>query len=126
MDEQPMLNIWSLAMVFILQCLGAFEHWRLMKSEGRVTGSFTGYLTGQYPGHSFSTVLALMGTAWMAAVSGAADYLNPELLFALFTNGEISINLATAITGAVVTSVGVGYAFDSRFNKADDKPEAQQ
>lgn len=115
------LNIWSLVVVFLIQCLGAFEHWRLMKKEGRVNGNFLkDYLFADYPGHSAMTIGLIAGTSWMSAISGAADYLNPELLASLFQHGTIDMKLASSITGSVITSFGVGYALDSRLNKGSN------
>lgn len=108
--------------VFLLQFLGLYEHWRLMRKEKRIKGKFINYIFSQYPGRSASVFLILVGTAWLSALSGAANYLNPLLLFTVIENGEIHIELATAITGAVITSFGVGYAVDSRFNK-NNTPE---
>ena len=123
------INIYSLFVVFFLQCLGAWEHWRFIKNEGRVSGSFREYLLSSYPGRSYATLFAIAGSSWMSAMSGMADYLNPELLYALVQHGEIDIKLATAISGAVMASVGVGYALDSRFNKGgqtlDDSAKSQ-
>jgi len=112
------MNMWSLFMVFLLQCLGAWEHWRLMKREGRVSGDFfRDYLFSDYPGKSALTIALIAASSWLAALGGAADYLNPELLWALVTNGMIDTKLGAAITGAVTTSFLAGYGFDSRFNK---------
>lgn len=115
------LSIWSLLMVFMLQCLGAFEHWRMMKKDGRVTGNFFGdYMFASYPGRSALTIFLIAATSWMAALGGAADYLNPELLWSLVSTGMIDTKLAASITGAVTTSFLAGYGFDSRFNKGSD------
>ncbi len=112
------LSVWSLLAVFVVQCLGAYEHWRVMKKDGRVSGSFFGdYLFADYPGRSALTILLIAASSWMAALGGAADYLNPALLIDLLKNGSINVKLAAAITGAASTAYLAGYGFDSRFNK---------
>ncbi|MFA6064057.1 MAG: hypothetical protein WC736_15820 [Gallionella sp.] len=89
-----------------------------MKREGRVAGSFfRDYLFADYPGRSALTVFLIAASSWLAALGGAADYLNPELLWALVSNGTIDAKLGAAITGAVTTTFLAGYGFDSRFNK---------
>lgn len=111
-------NIWSLLMVFVLQCFGAFEHWRIMRRDGRVSGTFLkDYLFADYPGRSALTIALIAGSSWMAALGGAADYLNPQLLLSMLQHEAIDAKLAAAITGAVTTSYLAGYGFDSRFNK---------
>lgn len=115
------INLWSLLVVFLLQCLGAYEHWRVMKNDGRVQGSFFGdYLFGNYPGRTTLTVLLLAGNSWLAAMSGVADYLNPELLWMMLEKGVIDVKLGAAITGGVTGAYLAGYGFDSKFNKGSD------
>lgn len=113
------MNILSLVMVFLLMCFGAFEHWRLMANNERVSGSFKDYLFSQYPGHTYGTYAALMVAAWLATLSGAGDFLNPMIVVKLFNGLNIDAKLAASITAAAGASIAAGYAFDSRFNKAD-------
>jgi hypothetical protein len=113
------MNILSLLMVFILMCFGAFEHWRMMANEKRVAGSFKDYLFSQYPGHTYGTYAALMVAAWLATLAGAGDFLNPLILGKLFNGMNIDAKLAASITAAAGASIAAGYAFDSRFNKAN-------
>lgn len=122
------INIASLVVVFFLQCLGAFKHWQVMKKDGRVNGTFfADYLFADYPGHSAWTIFLLAANAWLAALSGAADYLNPELLLSLIENGNIDIKLGASITGAVSGSFLAGYGFDSIANKgSNDLPEVSK
>ena len=121
------INVWSLVAVFVLQCLGAFEHWRILKRDGRTQGSFFGdYLFASYPGKSALTIGLIAFSSWLAALGGAADYLNPELLWSMLNHGAIDIKLASAITGAASTSYLAGYGFDSRFNKAAVLPEDEK
>jgi len=130
LDAVTNVNVWSLLVVFLLQCLGAYGHWRVMKKEGRVNGNFfTDYLFADYPGKTALTVLLLAGNSWLAALSGAADYLNPQLLLSLIENSAIDIHLGAAITGGVTGAYLAGYGFDSNFNKGSndqfmDKTEA--
>ncbi len=116
MSEQ--VNIWALLIVFIIQLVGAADHWKVMKKDGRVSGTLWDYFVADYPGHSVATIVMIAGSSWLAALSGAADFLRPDVLFQLISNGMIDTRIATSITGAVVTAWGVGYAFDSKINKA--------
>lgn len=119
------INLLSLLVVFLLQCLGAYEHWRVMKNDSRVSGSFfRDYLFGAYPGRSTVTVLLLAGNAWLAALSGMADYLNPELLWTMLQHGAIDVKLGAAVTGGVTGAYLAGYGFDSKFNKGSAPSEA--
>lgn len=119
------INIYSLLVVFALQCLGAYEHWRLMKKEGRVNGGFIrDYLFSDYPGKTAATIALIALSSWLAALGGAADYLNPQLLYALLSSGTIDPVLGAAITGGATTAFMAGYGFDSRFNKGTkESPE---
>lgn len=115
------INIWSLLVVFLLQCFGAYGHWRVMLKEGRVNGNFfIDYLFADYPGKTMFTIFLLAANSWLAALSGAADYLNPQLLLALIQNGVIDAKLAAAITGGVAGAYYAGYGFDSNFNKGSN------
>jgi len=115
------LNMWSFLVVYLLQVLGAFDHWRLMKKGYRIRGSFFDYLFGAYPGRTIGTYAALLASAWASCEAGVADNLNPELLFGLFNHlietGNITMKTAITIITAAGLSVTTGYGFDSRFNK---------
>lgn len=117
---QGSVSIYAVMTVFIIQLLGAVDHWRVMKRDGRVAGTVLDYFLRDYPGHSFAAIIALGGTSWLAAISGAADFLNPETLYSVMQYGMINTEIAAKITGAVITSYGVGYAFDSKMNKAGE------
>lgn len=108
------LNLWSFVTVFVLQCIGAYLHWRFMVKQGRVNGTFfKDYLFADYPGRSVATIGLLLGASWAMAAAGAADNLNPELIWTMLLQGKINVAGVSAAIGAV----GTGYAFDSRINK---------
>ena len=109
------VNMLSLAMVFILQCLGAFEHWRFMRTNGRIGGNFFSYMVSAYPGKSATTYLVLGVSAWASVEAGIGDNVNPELLIALISTGHVPMASFVAIGLSLVT----GYGIDSRFNKGD-------
>lgn len=109
------INILSFVMVFALQCVGAFEHWRFMRAQGRVSGKFYSYMVSAYPGKSAATILLLGGSAWVSCQAGVGDNINPELVYALISTGQMPLATLAAIGASLVT----GYGFDSRFNKAD-------
>jgi hypothetical protein len=121
------INVYSLLIVFVLQCLGAHSHWRLMLREGRVSGGFfRDYLFADYPGKTATTIFLIALSSWLAALGGAADYLNPQLVYTLLVSGSIDPVLGAAITGGATTAFMAGYGFDSRFNKGGSKPEDQE
>ena len=110
------VNIYSVLAVFVLQCLGAFEHFRFMRSTGRVSGNFYSYLVSAYPGKSAATYLVLGASAWMSVEAGVGDNVNPQLLYALISTGHMPMATLAAVGLSLVT----GYGFDSRFNKGDE------
>jgi hypothetical protein len=109
------VNIWSMLMVFILQSIGAFEHFRFMRAQRRISGNFFSYLFSAYPGKSAATYLVLAASAWVSVEAGVGDNVNPELLLALISTGHLPLPTVAAIGLSLVT----GYGFDSRFNKGD-------
>ena len=111
------VNIYSMLMVFLLQCLGAFEHFRFMRGQGRVSGNFYSYLISAYPGKSATTYLVLLASAWVSVEAGVGDNVNPELLYALISTGHVPLATMAAVGLSLVT----GYGMDSRFNKGDEK-----
>jgi len=110
------VNVYSVLAVFVLQCLGAFEHFRFMRSTGRVSGNFYSYLVSAYPGKSAATYLVLGASAWMSVEAGVGDNVNPQLLYALISTGHMPMATLAAVGLSLVT----GYGFDSRFNKGDE------
>jgi hypothetical protein len=109
------VNIYSVVAVFLLQCLGAFEHFRYMRAEGRVSGSFRNYLFSSHPTKSAATYLVLAASAWASVEAGVGDNVNPQLLWALLSTGHMPMATMAAVGLSLVT----GYGFDSRFNKGD-------
>lgn len=107
------VNIYSLATVFFLQCLGAYEHWRVMKKANRVGGTFWNYLTDDRPRNSAVTYILLGLSAWGACVSGIAVNINPSVVWTMLTHGQLN----AAFIATLITSITTGYGFDSRFNK---------
>ena len=108
-------NLLSLLMVFVLQCLGAFEHFRFMRSTGRVSGNFYSYLVSAYPGRSTATYLVLAASAWASVEAGIGDNVNPELLIALIGTGHVPM----ASFVAIGVSLATGYGVDSRLNRGE-------
>jgi len=114
------VNIYSMLMVFILQALGAAEHFRFMRANGRYGGNFFSYLFSAYPGKSAATYLVLIASAWASCQAGIGDNVNPELMFNLLKTGHMPMSTFTAIGVSLVT----GYGFDSRLNKGDTNAPA--
>ena len=107
------INMYSFLMVFGLQCLGAFEHFRFSKAQGNISGSFFSYLFSNKPGSTATTYILLGASAWASCEAGIADNINPQLLYNLIKTG----NMPVASFAAAGLSLVTGYGFDSRFNK---------
>lgn len=120
------IRIDALVMAFLIQLVGVVDHWLVMRKAGRVKGSLWAYLFGDYPGHSFATFFMLMGSAWLMALSGGADFLGWDTLYQLISNGLIDTHIASSITGAAVAAYGIGYAFDSKINKAAESEKVEE
>lgn len=108
------INIYSFLAVLFFQCVGAFSHWFKMKKTSRAQGTFIDYMIADYPGRSVATGAVFVVAAWMSAISGAADNINPELMWALLSKGILH---APSING-IIAAITAGYALDSMANKA--------
>lgn len=107
------IELWSFGMYFLLTLLGAYWHWRKMKAQNRVRGTFGDYLWADSPASSMGTGIALLSAAWLATSSGMADWINPELIWALLLSGKLHIASVNTMALAVLN----GYSFDSIINK---------
>lgn len=115
MDEaaQHTTSILSFAAAFACMTIGAYMHYREVCKSGRHRGSLKDYLLADSPDRSGIVLLLLLLASWQATSSGAADNINPELLWALLKAGHFhdpTINTLIAL-------VGLGYTFDSKFNR---------
>ena len=109
------INLWSFIAVLAVSYLGAYAHWRKMKKQGRVAGTFWDYLAADNPAHSAGTGVAILGTTWLNVTSGLGDNLNPELVVALLAAGKLHVPTIAALA----TSFLSGYGLDSQFNKSE-------
>jgi hypothetical protein len=107
------INALSFATFLILSFTGAWYHWRKMKNESRVMGTFRDYLFADSPTNSLATGVMLLVAAWTAATSGTADLVNPQLIVTMLMAGKLHIASFNAVGGAFI----IGYGFDSLVNK---------
>lgn len=107
------INIFSFLAVLSLQSVGVFAHWYKMKRNKRAMGTFYDYMISDYPGRSAATVFVLIGAAWLSVTSGAADLINPELVFTMLSKGILHV----ASVNGMVSAAVAGYTLDSVVNK---------
>lgn len=110
------INIYSFAAVLLVSYLGAYFHWRKMKKQGRVGGTFWDYLVADRPGRSMGTGAAILGATWLNVTSGLGDNLNPELVWQLLAAGKLHVPTFAAIA----TSFLSGYGLDSQINRSEE------
>jgi len=111
------INLYTFISVLSVSYLGAYAHWRKMKRQGRVAGSFWDYLVADSPAHSMGTGAAILGATWLQVTSGLGDNLNPELVLALLVAGKLHVPTIAALA----TSFLSGYGLDSQFNKSGEE-----
>jgi hypothetical protein len=104
---------------FALQLLGVLWHYRVVVKSGRHMGGLWSYLIGDYKTTTVPTIAALFGTSLYAAITGTADYINPSLVWAVLTSGQLPL---TSL-GMAVPIVTSGYAWDSTLNTGDNEPK---
>jgi len=112
-DAQHTTSILSFAAAFIFLTLGAYVHYRKVCKTGRHRGSLKDYLLAESPDRSGVVLLLLLLASWQAVSSGAADNINPELVWALLRSGH----LHDPTINTLIALVGIGYTFDSTLNK---------
>jgi len=112
-DAQHTTSILSFAAAFIFLTLGAYVHYRKVCKTGRHRGSLKDYLLAESPDRSGVVLLLLLLASWQAVSSGAADNINPELVWALLKAGH----LHDPTINTLIALVGIGYTFDSTLNK---------
>lgn len=114
---QHTTSILSFLAAFVCLTLGAFWHYRKVRKTGRHHGSLKDYLLADSPDRSSVVLVMLLLASWQAVSSGAADNINPELVWALLKVGHFhdpTINTMIAL-------IGLGYTFDSTLNKGGDE-----
>lgn len=111
------ISITSFLAFLVISTAGAYWHYRKVRKTKRHTGTLWDYLVADHPARSGTVGLALIGTSWAAATTGTADFINPELVWAMLMLGKLhgpSINIA-------VMAFGTGYLFDSQINRGGDE-----
>lgn len=107
------INLFSFFAFFLCMVIGAYWHYRKVRSTGRHNGSLWDYLVADHPSRSGAVAVAILAASWTASTTGTADVIDVRLMWALLSNGEMhvpSINM-------IVMAIGLGYAFDSKLNK---------
>jgi hypothetical protein len=104
---------------FALQLLGAIWHYRVVCKDGRHFGGIWSYLTGEYKTTTLPVFFALLGSSVLAASTGTADFVNPELVWATLKANQLP---GASLTIAYLIFQG-GYQWDSNLNRGDNGPK---
>jgi len=111
------ISILSFLAFLALSVIGAYMHYRKVCKTGRHFGSLWDYLVADHPTRSMSVGIALLGSSWLAATSGVADQINPELVWSLIMQGKFHIP-SVAVSYLAFQS---GWQFDSQLNKGGNE-----
>ena len=111
------ISVTSFLAFFILSVVGAYWHYRKVRKTGRHDGTLIDYLLADHPQRSAYVWMALALSSWTAATSGVADFINPELVWTLLTQGKLHIPSISIM----VVAVQSGYQFDSWLNKGGNE-----
>jgi hypothetical protein len=109
------LNLYSLSVFLLASLLGLWAHWLKKRARKEVTGKFIDYLIADYPGRSLGTGFVLMGAAFTAVQTGAADAIDMRLIWATLKQGNLYLPTFNALAGAFT----LGWAVDSAINKGE-------
>lgn len=104
------INLWSFVAALLCQIVGVFWHYQQMKSAKRVSVSFFTYLFYGTKKGQGTKVFAIFATTWFAATSGAADLINPSLLWSMLIETSF-IHISSM--NAILFAVTAGYTADS-------------
>lgn len=111
------ISIVSFLSFLVCSTIGAYWHYRKLRSTGRHRGSLIDYLRSDYPRRSVSVGIALVGYSWGMATTGTADFINVELMYSMLKEGDLHI----ASIGVVWLAIQSGYSFDSMLNKGSEE-----
>lgn len=107
------INLYSFLAALVCQYVGVLWHWWNMRRNSRVHVGFFNYVLYGTKSGQGAKLFAIFGTTWFACTSGAADLINPELLWDMLkTQNSIHISSVNAILFAITT----GYTADSAGN----------
>ncbi len=107
------LNLYSLSVFFVASLLGLWAHWVKKRTRDEVSGKFIDYLFADYPGRSIGTGFVLLGMAFTAVQTGAADAIDMRLIWAMLKIGNLYLPTFNALAGAFA----LGWTVDSAINK---------
>lgn len=110
------INLYSMSVFFLASLLGLVTHWYKMSKRGQTVSTLIEYLFSDYPGRSASTVFVLIGVAFGAVQTGAADTIDLRILWGTLMNGELYMPSFNALIGAFT----IGWVTDSSVNKGYD------
>lgn len=111
------ISLSSFLTFFILQLLGALWHYRVVVRSGRHMGGIWQYLTGEYNKTTLPVIGALLGSSILAAGTGTADFVNPQLVWEMLKANQFP---GASLTVAYLIFQG-GYQWDSGLNKGDNE-----
>lgn len=107
------VNLYSFIAALFCQYIGVLWHWWNMRRSKRTSvGFFTYVLYGTKTGQG-AKLFAIFGTTWFSCTTGAADLINPELLWSMIQS-QHSIHIASV--NAILFAITTGYAADSAGN----------
>lgn len=112
--QEQMINLYSLSLVLALMVMGALAHWTKKKLFNEISGNLVDYLFMDYPGRTAATGTAIIAAAGAAAVSGAADIIDPRLIWSMV---QQTASLPAMSLFAIGGAFQSGWSFDSLLNK---------
>lgn len=115
--EQPthqMINLYSLVLVLALMLAGVVGHWVKKKARKEINGSLFDYLFLDNKVNSGVTGGSIMLAAMTASATGAADVIDPRLLWQMVTQTASIPAISLFALGAALQS---GWQLDSMLNK---------
>lgn len=112
--DGQMIDLWAFAFLYALMLLGAVWHWWKKKRRGELRGNLVSYLLSDHPGSSALSGGSILGAAAIAAMTGAADFIDPRLLWEqIVQTGKI----APVQGWLLYASISGGWMLDSWLNK---------
>ena len=115
---QQMINLYSLALVFALMLAGAVGHWVKKKMRKEVRGSLYDYLFLDNKAGTGLTTGSIVMAALAASGTGAADVIDPRLMWEMVTQTASLPAISLFALGAAFQS---GWQLDSMLNSGASK-----
>lgn len=107
------INLYSFAFVLALMLLGAAIHWMKLRHSGRSTASLMEYIFTDNPMASAKAGGSIFVVAAAAAGTGAADWIDPVMLWTIVSETHTMPSICFFGIGAAIAG---GYMMDSGVN----------